>query len=175
MLARLVLYFQFFPFFFSNKYHILFCWHTHACARTRILKWTTGEALYVWLPLLTHKSFNCRSSIRQRRNPKETADLTSIQELIDEIDCNCHSGKFLIKWRYCFVGLKNLGDTSLTYSFVGLLEVVRHCTYIGMADDVFALLQHDTHLYLANVVNLRYNSMASVVCCVALYMVESTS
>ncbi|XP_015886329.3 DNA mismatch repair protein MLH1 isoform X1 [Ziziphus jujuba] len=73
-----------------------------------------------------------RSSIRQRRKPKETADLTSIQELIDEIDCNCHSG---------------------------LLEVVRHCTYIGMADDVFALLQHDTHLYLANVVNLSKELM----------------
>ncbi|KAF4388039.1 hypothetical protein F8388_014722 [Cannabis sativa] len=70
-----------------------------------------------------------RSSIRQRRNPKETADLTSIQELIDDIDGNSHSS---------------------------LLDIVRHCTYVGMADDVFALLQHDTHLYLANVVNLRH-------------------
>ena len=26
-------------------------------------------------------------------DPKEGADLTSIQELIDEIDCNCHSGE----------------------------------------------------------------------------------
>nr|GMD51024.1 DNA mismatch repair protein MLH1 isoform X2 [Ipomoea batatas] len=68
-----------------------------------------------------------RSSIRQRRNPKETADLTSIQELINEIDSTCHSG---------------------------LLDTVRGCTYIGMADDVFALLQHNTHLYLANVINL---------------------
>ncbi|XP_042987165.1 DNA mismatch repair protein MLH1 isoform X2 [Carya illinoinensis] len=73
-----------------------------------------------------------RSSVRQRRNPKEGADLTSIQELIDEIDCNCHSG---------------------------LLEVVRHCTYVGMADDIFAVLQHDTHLYLANVVNLSKELM----------------
>ncbi|CAL8107723.1 unnamed protein product [Prunus armeniaca] len=73
-----------------------------------------------------------RSSVRQRRNPKETADLTSLQELIDEIDRNCHSG---------------------------LLDIVRHCTYIGMADDVFALLQHDTHLYLANVVNLSKELM----------------
>ncbi|KAB1204751.1 DNA mismatch repair protein MLH1 [Morella rubra] len=73
-----------------------------------------------------------RSSVRQRRNPKEAADLTSIQELIDEIDSNFHSG---------------------------LLDVVRHCTYIGMADDVFALLQHDTHLYLANVVNLSKELM----------------
>lgn len=43
------------------------------------------------------KATNCRSSVRQRRNPKETADLTSIQDLIDEIESKCHSGKFLIK------------------------------------------------------------------------------
>uniref|UniRef100_A0A5B7C0A9 Putative MUTL isoform 1 n=1 Tax=Davidia involucrata TaxID=16924 RepID=A0A5B7C0A9_DAVIN len=72
-----------------------------------------------------------RSSIRQRRNLKETADLTSIQELTNDIDC-CHSG---------------------------LLDIIRHCTYIGMADDVFALLQHNTHLYLANVVNLSKELM----------------
>nr|XP_012464413.1 unnamed protein product [Gossypium raimondii] len=66
-----------------------------------------------------------RSSVRQRRNLKETADLTSIQELINDID-----SKYL-------------------------LDIVRQSTYVGMADDVFALLQHNTHLYLANVVNLR--------------------
>ncbi|KAK1554373.1 hypothetical protein Q3G72_011299 [Acer saccharum] len=73
-----------------------------------------------------------RSSVRQRRNPNETADLTSIQELIDNIDGNCHSG---------------------------LLDIVRNCTYIGMADDVFALLQYNTQLYLANVVNLSKELM----------------
>lgn len=73
-----------------------------------------------------------RSSIRQRRNPKETADLTSIQELVNDIDSNSHSG---------------------------LLDIVRNCTYIGMADDDFALLQHTTHLYLANVVNLSKELM----------------
>ncbi|KAK4490027.1 hypothetical protein RD792_000681 [Penstemon davidsonii] len=71
-----------------------------------------------------------RSSIRQRRNPRETADLTSIQELIRDVDSSCHSG-------------------------IKLLDIVGHCTYVGMADDVFALLQHNTHLYLANVINLR--------------------
>jgi DNA mismatch repair protein MLH1 len=39
---------------------------------------------------------------------------------------------------------------------VGIMDIVKHCTYVGMADDVFALLQHKTHLYLANIVNLRY-------------------
>ncbi|XP_022895353.1 DNA mismatch repair protein MLH1 [Olea europaea var. sylvestris] len=73
-----------------------------------------------------------RSSIRQRRNPRETADLTSIQELVKDIDSNFHSG---------------------------LLDIIGHCTYIGMADDVFALLQHSTHLYLANVVNLSKELM----------------
>ncbi|XWS24755.1 hypothetical protein CRYUN_Cryun27aG0011000 [Craigia yunnanensis] len=73
-----------------------------------------------------------RSSVRQRRNLKETADLTSIQELINDIDSKCHSG---------------------------LLDIVRQCTYVGMADDVFALLQHNTHLYLANVENLSKELM----------------
>lgn len=79
-------------------------------------------------------SLNCvRSSIiRQRRNPKESADLTSVQELIEEIDSSSHSG---------------------------LLDIVRGCTYVGMADDVFALLQYKTHLYLANVVNLSKELM----------------
>ncbi|CAK7344777.1 unnamed protein product [Dovyalis caffra] len=68
-----------------------------------------------------------RSSVRQRRNPKESSDVSSVQELVNDIDGNCHSG---------------------------LLEIIRNCTYIGMVDDVFALLQHSTLLYLANVVNL---------------------
>lgn len=75
----------------------------------------------------SYKISNCRSSVRQRRNLNETADLTSIQELIDDVDRNCHSG---------------------------LLDIVRHCSFIGMADDVYALLQHNTHMYLANVVSL---------------------
>ncbi|XP_057994844.1 DNA mismatch repair protein MLH1 isoform X2 [Hevea brasiliensis] len=84
-------------------------------------------------PLVKNSTLTAvRSSVRQRRNPKETADLTSIQELINDIDCNCHSG---------------------------LLDIVRQCTYIGMADDIFALLQHSTHLYLANVVNLSKELM----------------
>lgn len=47
--------------------------------------------------LITEKQNDCsRSSIRQRRNPKESADLTSIQELIDEIDNSYHSGEFSV-------------------------------------------------------------------------------
>ncbi|KAA0034986.1 DNA mismatch repair protein MLH1 isoform X1 [Cucumis melo var. makuwa] len=70
--------------------------------------------------------------LRKRRNPKESANLTSIQDLVADIDKNFHAG---------------------------LLNTVRHCVYIGMADDVFALLQHGTHLYLANVVNLSKELM----------------
>ncbi|CAN0840653.1 DNA mismatch repair protein MLH1 [Linum grandiflorum] len=73
-----------------------------------------------------------RSAVRQRRNPRETADLTSIQELIDGTKHNCDSG---------------------------LLDIVRHCTFVGMADNVLALLQHGTHMYLANVVNLSKDMM----------------
>ncbi|XP_024963412.1 DNA mismatch repair protein MLH1 isoform X2 [Cynara cardunculus var. scolymus] len=91
-------------------------------------------------PSMHHESIcslnSFRSSIRQRRNPKETADLTSVQELIDEFERGCHSG---------------------------LLDIVRNCTYVGMADDVFALFQHNTHLYLANVVNLSKELMYQLV------------
>ncbi|KAK9167725.1 hypothetical protein Scep_002916 [Stephania cephalantha] len=73
-----------------------------------------------------------RSAIRQRRNPKEAADLSSVHVLIDEIHSNCHSG---------------------------LLDIVKHCTYVGMADDVLALLQYNTLLYLVNVVNLSKELM----------------
>ncbi|XP_072981652.1 DNA mismatch repair protein MLH1 isoform X1 [Typha angustifolia] len=73
-----------------------------------------------------------RNAIRSRRNPKELADLSSIHELLSEIDCNSHSG---------------------------LLDIVKDCTYIGLADEVFALLQHNTHLYLVNVVNISKELM----------------
>ncbi|XP_078433528.1 MUTL-homolog 1 isoform X1 [Wolffia australiana] len=73
-----------------------------------------------------------RSMIRLRRNLKETADLSSIQELLSDIDSDVHSD---------------------------LLEIVRDCTYVGMADDVFALCQHETKLYLLNVVNVSKELM----------------
>ncbi|KAI3872153.1 hypothetical protein MKW98_011645 [Papaver atlanticum] len=73
-----------------------------------------------------------RSAVRHRRNPRETADLTSVQQLLSEIDNNCHSG---------------------------LLDIVKQSTYVGMADNVLALLQHNTSLYLVNVVNLSKELM----------------
>ncbi|PKU82004.1 DNA mismatch repair protein MLH1 [Dendrobium catenatum] len=72
-----------------------------------------------------------RNAIRLRRNPKEASDLTSIQELVRDIDSNVHPG---------------------------LLDIVNNCTYVGLADEIFALLQHNTHLYLVNVVNVRYTA-----------------
>lgn len=73
-----------------------------------------------------------RCAVRQRRNPKETADLTSIQQLVNAIDCNTHSG---------------------------LLDIIKQCTYVGMADDILALLQYKTQLYLVNVVTLSRELM----------------
>ncbi|KAF6147807.1 hypothetical protein GIB67_014387 [Kingdonia uniflora] len=85
-------------------------------------------------PLKQHESAltTIRCAVRQRRNPKETADLTSVHELLSDIDCKCDSD---------------------------LLEIVKHCTYVGMADDLLALLQHNTRLYLVNVVNLSKELM----------------
>ncbi|KAL5724741.1 DNA mismatch repair protein [Ranunculus cassubicifolius] len=73
-----------------------------------------------------------RCAVRQRRNPKEIADLTSVQELLSDIELNCHSD---------------------------LLDIVKDCTYVGMADDALALIQHKTRLYLVNVVNLSKELM----------------
>ncbi|XP_020679638.1 DNA mismatch repair protein MLH1 isoform X1 [Dendrobium catenatum] len=73
-----------------------------------------------------------RNAIRLRRNPKEASDLTSIQELVRDIDSNVHPG---------------------------LLDIVNNCTYVGLADEIFALLQHNTHLYLVNVVNVSKELM----------------
>lgn len=38
----------------------------------------------------------------------------------------------------------------------GLCDIVKNCTYVGLADETYALLQHNIHLYLMNVVNVRY-------------------
>ncbi|KAE9594014.1 putative DNA mismatch repair protein family [Lupinus albus] len=68
-----------------------------------------------------------RSSVSPRGNPKTAADLTSVQELLAVINNDCD---------------------------LAMMDIVRHCSYIGMTDDVFVVLQHNTHLYLANIVNL---------------------
>jgi len=69
-----------------------------------------------------------RNVVRSRRNPKDACDLSSRHELLTEVDSNCHPG---------------------------LLDVIKNCTYVGLADEVFALIQHNTRLYLVNVVNVR--------------------
>ncbi|ONK57686.1 uncharacterized protein A4U43_C09F3030 [Asparagus officinalis] len=73
-----------------------------------------------------------RTAIRLRRNPKDTEDLTAVNELVRDIDNNVHSG---------------------------LWDIVKNCTYIGLADETFALLQYNTHLYLMNVVNVSKELM----------------
>ncbi|KAI3726580.1 hypothetical protein L1987_66378 [Smallanthus sonchifolius] len=115
--------------------------YPHKMVRTDLQDPSGRLHAYMQVKPSRHLERNCglnslRSSIRQRRNPKETADLTSVQELINEFEHGCHSG---------------------------LLDIVRNCTYVGMADDVFALLQHNTHLYLANVVSLSKELMYQLV------------
>jgi DNA mismatch repair protein MLH1 len=39
--------------------------------------------------------------------------------------------------------------------FAGFTEIIKQCMYVGMADDVLALAQCKTRLYVLNVVNLR--------------------
>ncbi|GBG72174.1 hypothetical protein CBR_g11107 [Chara braunii] len=68
-----------------------------------------------------------RRAIRQRKNPSEGVDLTSVQEVLADMNQQVHQG---------------------------LSEIVKHNSYVGIADDIFVLLQHKTKLYLANIVAL---------------------
>ncbi|CAO1943126.1 unnamed protein product [Urochloa humidicola] len=79
-----------------------------------------------------------RNVVRSRRNPKDACDLSSRHELLTEVDSHCHPG---------------------------LLEVVKNCTYVGLADEVFALIQHNTRLYLVNVVNVSKELMYQQALC----------
>lgn len=45
--------------------------------------------------------------------------------------------------------------SALIIVFAGLTEIIKQCMYVGMADDVLALAQCKTRLYVLNVVNLR--------------------
>ncbi|KAL3158286.1 DNA mismatch repair protein [Trebouxia sp. C0009 RCD-2024] len=84
--------------------------------------------------------------VRQRRNPDKISELTSVRELLQEVTQDTHEG---------------------------LSEVLRQHTFVGMADETLALLQHSTRLYILNVANLskdmfyqqalrRFESMSSI-------------
>lgn len=79
-----------------------------------------------------------RNVVRSRRNPKDACDLSSRHELLMEIDSNFHPD---------------------------LLDIVKNCTYVGLADEVFALIQHNTRLYLVNVVNVSKELMYQQALC----------
>ena len=69
-----------------------------------------------------------RAKRRRADEPAEPAcDLTSVQELCAAVERRTHQG---------------------------LLEVFQHHTWVGMADEVFGVLQHSTKLYLVNVQRL---------------------
>lgn len=73
-----------------------------------------------------------RRAVRQRRNLNESADLTSVQELLAAIDQETHAG---------------------------LWDILKSCSYIGMADHLLALSQYKTRLYLFDVVKLSKELM----------------
>uniref|UniRef100_A0A0D9VAD6 DNA mismatch repair protein Mlh1 C-terminal domain-containing protein n=1 Tax=Leersia perrieri TaxID=77586 RepID=A0A0D9VAD6_9ORYZ len=79
-----------------------------------------------------------RNVVRSRRNPKDAGDLSSRHELLVEIESSFHPG---------------------------LLDIVKNCTYVGLADEAFALIQHNTHLYLVNVVNISKELMYQQALC----------
>ena len=49
-------------------------------------------------------------------------------------------------------------------SVAGLTEVLRKHTFVGMADETLALLQHSTRLYLLNIANLSKDMFYQQVC-----------
>ena len=65
-----------------------------------------------------------RKAVRQRRNPAESAELSSVRDLISAVEKQTHSG---------------------------LQTLLQSCSFVGMADDTRALVQHQTRLYLADV------------------------
>eukprot|EP00963_Diacronema_lutheri_P000586 scaffold31_cov334-Pavlova_lutheri.AAC.54 len=73
----------------------------------------------------------CRA-VRQKPNPPQPSELSSVQELLSEVDRDCHRG---------------------------LLEVVRSHSYVGMADGSLALVQHQTKLYLLDMETLSRDMM----------------
>lgn len=55
----------------------------------------TGHSCGEYALFCDHLVDICRRAVRQRRNPKASADLTSVQELLAAIDRETHSGETL--------------------------------------------------------------------------------
>lgn len=75
---------------------------------------------------------NLSRAVRQKPNPSQPSELSSVQELLCEVEKNSHKG---------------------------LLEVLRNHTYVGMADGSLALVQHQTKLYLLDTETLSRDMM----------------
>ena len=54
----------------------------------------------------------------------------------------------------CEAGMVSQRSSNMLLAFAGLSEVLRKHTYVGMADETLALLQHGTRLYLFNLASL---------------------
>ena len=77
------------------------------------------------------------------------------------IDQDTHAGLL------CFIRVNGLliciyRQSFGTYGIVGLLDMIKNCSYIGMTNNSFALSQYKTGLYLFDVVKLRCESRNSI-------------
>ena len=102
-------------------------------------------------------------NVQQRRNPVDHTDLASVLELIEEIDDGAHTGDApsLLGSTFCIRRCPAVQNTTrntlaglLLFVRAGLCEILRNHTYVGMADDTLALVQHQTRLYLADAYQL---------------------
>ena len=89
-------------------------------------------------------------NVQQRRNPVNHTDLASVLELIEEVDNSAHTGVQHDVWTsYERQQVRQLQCRASGYR-AGLCDILRNHTYVGMADDTLALVQHQTKLYLVN-------------------------
>uniref|UniRef100_A0A0D9YK96 DNA mismatch repair protein S5 domain-containing protein n=1 Tax=Oryza glumipatula TaxID=40148 RepID=A0A0D9YK96_9ORYZ len=66
-----------------------------------------------------------------------------------------HGQSSNLEKKFDLVSVRNVVRSRRNQKDAGLLDIVKNCTYVGLADEAFALIQHNTRLYLVNVVNIR--------------------
>jgi hypothetical protein len=81
--------------------------------------------------------------------------LSSIQNMLSDIERNTHEGAFLIPFFFpffiiCLDSKRNIIEDT------GLHEVFKHHTFVGCINNRLALIQHRTKLYLCDISLLRF-------------------